>query len=94
MSPFVEIQLYLIGSMMSIFTLDHLSLRREAVVKRLLPDSLPFRRKLLAMGLTPGCKLTVMRIAPLGDPIEINLRGFLLCLRRREATAIEVEVVE
>lgn len=94
MSPFVEIQLYLIGSMMSIFTLDHLSLRREAVVKRLLPDSLPFRRKLLAMGLTPGCKLTAMRIAPLGDPIEINLRGFLLCLRRREAAAIEVEVVE
>ena len=92
MSPFVEIQLYLIGRMMSIFTLDHLSLRREAVVKRLLPDSLPFRRKLLAMGLTPGCKLTVMRIAPLGDPIEINLRGFLLCLRRHEAAAIEVGV--
>ena len=78
---------------MSSFTLDHLSQGREAVIKRLLPDSLPFRKKLLAMGMTPGCKLTVMQIAPLGDPIEINLRGFLLCLRRREAAAIEVEMV-
>jgi ferrous iron transport protein A len=78
--------------MMSVFTLDHLPLGREAVVKRLLPDSLAFRRKLLSMGMTPGCKLAVMRVAPLGDPIEIRLRGFLLCLRRREAAAIEVEV--
>lgn len=78
---------------MSAFTLDRLSQGREAVIKRLLPDSLPFRQKLLTMGMTPGCKLTVMQIAPLGDPIEINLRGFLLCLRRREAAAIEVEVV-
>ncbi len=77
---------------MSVFTLDHLSSGREAFIKRLLPESLPFRRKLLAMGMTPGCQLTVMRIAPLGDPIEINLRGFLLCLRRHEAAAIEVEV--
>ena len=44
------------------------------------------------MGMTHGCQITVMRIAPLGDPIEINLRGFLLCLRRHEAAAIEVEV--
>jgi ferrous iron transport protein A len=78
--------------MMSVFTLDHLPLGREAVVKRLLPDSLAFRRKLLSMGMTPGCTLAVMRVAPLGDPIEIRLRGFLLCLRRREAAAIEVEV--
>lgn len=78
---------------MSAFTLDRLSQGREVVIKRLLPDSLPFRQKLLAMGMTPGCKLTVMQIAPLGDPIEINLRGFLLCLRRHEAAAIEVEVV-
>ena len=77
---------------MSVFTLDHLSSGQEAVIKCLLPESLPFRRKLLAMGMTPGCQLTVMRIAPLGDPIEINLRGFLLCLRRHEAAAIEVEV--
>lgn len=92
MSPFIEIQPYLIGSMMSVFTLEHLSIGHEAIVKRLLPDSLPFRSKLLAMGMTPGCKLKVLRIAPLGDPIEISLRGFLLCLRRREAAAIEVEV--
>lgn len=75
---------------MSVSTLNHLSLRNEAVISRLLPESLPFRRKLLAMGLTPGCKITIVRVAPLGDPLEIKIRGFLLCLRRREAATIEV----
>ena len=36
---------------------------------------LPYRQKMLAMGLTPGTEFTVIRIAPLGDPIEIRVRG-------------------
>ncbi|OCG01018.1 FeoA family protein [Gilliamella sp. wkB112] len=75
---------------MSSVTLNHLPLRHEAVIVRLLPDSLAFRHKLLAMGITPGCKVSVVRVAPLGDPLEINMRGFKLCLRRKEAAAIEV----
>ncbi|OCG32478.1 iron transporter FeoA [Gilliamella sp. Choc4-2] len=75
---------------MSFYTLNHLPLGREAVISRLLPNSSPFRRKLLAMGIIPGCKVSVVRIAPLGDPIEIKMRGFLLCLRRNEASSIEV----
>ncbi|OCG37280.1 FeoA family protein [Gilliamella sp. Gris1-4] len=75
---------------MSSFTLNQLPLGHEAVITRLLPESLPFRRKLLAMGITPGCKVLAVRVAPLGDPIEIKMRGFLLCLRRKEAQAIEV----
>ncbi|WP_081301190.1 FeoA family protein [Gilliamella sp. wkB178] len=75
---------------MSSVTLNHLPLRHEAVIVRLLPESLTFRRKLLAMGITPGCKIVVVRVAPLGDPLEINMRGFRLCLRRKEAAAIEV----
>lgn len=75
---------------MSSYTLNHLPLGHEAVISRLLPESLPFRRKLLAMGITPGCKVSVLRVAPLGDPLEIKMRGFRLCLRRKEASAIEV----
>jgi len=50
-----------------------------------------YRQKLLRMGLVKGAEFTVMRKAPLGDPIEIELRGFRLTLRGSEADALEVE---
>jgi ferrous iron transport protein A len=50
-----------------------------------------YRRKLLAMGLTPGTELNVTRVAPMGDPVEIQVRGFKLSLRRDEAAAVQVE---
>ena len=50
-----------------------------------------FRKKLLALGLTAGTELEVLRVAPLGDPVEIRVRGFALSLRREEAAIIRVE---
>ena len=50
-----------------------------------------YRTKLLSMGLTPGAELTVKRIAPMGDPVEISVRGFSLSLRKAEADALLVE---
>jgi ferrous iron transport protein A len=50
-----------------------------------------YRKKLLSMGLTPGVEFRVTRIAPLGDPVEIRVRGFQLSLRRDEASALQVE---
>jgi len=50
-----------------------------------------YRRKLLAMGLTLGTELNVTRVAPMGDPVEIQVRGFKLSLRRDEAAAVQVE---
>jgi len=47
--------------------------------------------KLLAMGLTKGAEFTVTRVAPLGDPVQINLRGFNLTLRKAEADVLLVE---
>ena len=47
--------------------------------------------RLMAMGLTKGAEFTVTRVAPLGDPVEINLRGFNLTLRKAEADVILVE---
>jgi ferrous iron transport protein A len=52
-----------------------------------------YKGKLLAMGLTPGTEFTVTRYAPLGDPIEIQVRGFKLSLRKDEADALFVEEV-
>jgi DtxR family Mn-dependent transcriptional regulator len=51
-------------------------------------------RRLMEMGLTRGTTLTVLRVAPLGDPVEIRVRAYSLSLRRAESTAVEVERVD
>lgn len=51
-----------------------------------------YRKRLLAMGLTRGTEFQVTRFAPLGDPIEIKLRGFSLTLRKDEAAAVLTDV--
>jgi ferrous iron transport protein A len=47
--------------------------------------------RLLEMGLTPGVEVEVLGMAPLGDPIELALRGYRLSVRRSEATRVDVE---
>ena len=51
-------------------------------------DSVSLR--LLEMGLTPGVEITVVSTAPLGDPVELELRGYRLSIRRNEATRVIV----
>ncbi|KAF3982483.1 MAG: ferrous iron transport protein A [Methylococcales symbiont of Hymedesmia sp. n. MRB-2018] len=50
-----------------------------------------YRKRLLAMGLIPGTEFDVIRHAPLGDPIEIKIRGFSLTLRKNEAEVLLIE---
>jgi ferrous iron transport protein A len=50
-----------------------------------------YRRKLLSMGLTPGAEIQVIRVAPMGDPVEVRVRGTSLTLRKGEAAALQVE---
>lgn len=50
--------------------------------------------RLQEMGLTAGTEFTVNKVAPFGDPVEISLRGYRLCLRRREAEGVEVEALD
>lgn len=57
------------------------------------PGSKTYRRKLLAMGLTPGVEFAVIRFAPMGDPVELRVRGSSLSLRKDEAEMVEVEKV-
>ena len=50
-------------------------------------------RRLQEMGLVEGTEFRVIKIAPLGDPIEIDLRGYRLCVRKQEMSGFEVEVL-
>jgi Fe2+ transport system protein FeoA len=57
------------------------------------PADTPESKRLREMGLIEGTEFFVVKVAPLGDPIEIEIRGYRLCLRKRETADIEVEVV-
>ena len=48
------------------------------------------RRRIMDMGITKGTAITVRKVAPLGDPIEVNVRGYELSIRKSEAENIEV----
>ncbi len=52
----------------------------------------PIRRRLFDMGITPGAEVRMRKKAPLGDPIEINIRGYELTLRKAEAAYATVEL--
>ena len=51
----------------------------------------PVKRRIMDMGITKGVTILVRKVAPLGDPVEINVRGYELSLRKADAQMIEVE---
>lgn len=63
------------------------------VVKLHHGNDVAYRRRLLSMGLIPGTTFTVVRKAPLGDPIQIEVRNYCLSLRQHEAALIEIELL-
>lgn len=63
----------------------------ETVTVRRLAGTGAVRRRIMDMGLTRGTEVMVRKVAPLGDPIEINVRGYELSLRKADAELIEVE---
>ena len=72
-------------------TLGDLEIDDNAKISGYTKEARPLRDKLLSMGLTKGTEIKVVRVAPLGDPIEINTRGFNLSLRKAEADVVLVE---
>lgn len=64
----------------------------ETGVIRLVGGDGKIRRRLFDMGVTPGAEVYLRRRAPLGDPIEITLRGYELTLRKSEADVVTMEV--
>ncbi len=73
-------------------TLAELKIGQDAVL-RTIGGQGELRHHLLDMGLTPGTEVTLRKIAPMGDPIEVELRGYELTLRLADAAKIEVENV-
>lgn len=71
-------------------TLDNLPIGKEAVIISVGGEG-ALRCRLLDMGLIPGTRLLVNKIAPMGDPIELRLRGYLLTIRLEDARSIEVD---
>lgn len=72
-------------------TLDTLPLRQGAVITAV-GGAGALRCRLLDMGLIPRTQVQVEKIAPLGDPMELRVRGYSLTLRKEDARNIEVEV--
>ncbi len=71
-------------------TLKDLSIGERAQVAGFGGGASAYRRKLLSMGLTIGAEFSVTRLAPLGDPVEIRVRGYSLSLRKHEAEEITI----
>ena len=70
-------------------TLDKGAVGATATVVRINGEG-PVKRRIMDMGLTKGVEVTVRKIAPLGDPIELTVRGYELSIRKDEAAKIEV----
>ncbi len=71
-------------------TLKDVGVGTTVVVKRLYGEG-PVKRRIMDMGITRGVELHVRKVAPLGDPMELNLRGYELSVRKADAEMIEVE---
>ena len=63
----------------------------QGTVKKVVAEG-KIKRRLFDMGVTPGANVTFKKVAPLGDPIEINIRGYELSLRKDEADKVLMEV--
>lgn len=71
-------------------TLKDVSVGESCVVVKL-HGAGPIKRRIMDMGITKGVEILVRKVAPLGDPMELNLRGYELSLRKSDAELIEVE---
>ena len=74
--------------------LAELNVGQKAKVLKLNETNKVIRRHLLDMGITRDTIITVKKIAPMGDPIDLELRDYELCIRKADLTQIEVEVVK
>jgi len=78
----------------SIKTLDELKNGEKGKIVSFSNDgNVDLKRHLLGMGFVKGSEITLEKVAPLGDPIKLRLKGYSICLRKNEAENIKVKVV-
>ncbi len=73
--------------------LSNLKIGQKAKVIGTNLDKPEIRRHLLDMGITKGTEILIKKVAPMGDPVDIELRGYELCIRKEEMKNIEVEII-
>ena len=73
--------------------LSDLKIGQRAKVLGIHMDKPDVRRHLLDMGITRGTEILIKKVAPMGDPIDIELRGYELCIRKAEMKNIDVEIL-
>jgi len=71
-------------------TLRNVTVGETVTVKRLDGEG-ALKRRLMDMGFTNGCSVYIRKVAPLGDPVEVTIRGYELSVRKDDAECIEVE---
>ena len=71
-------------------TLRETAIGQTVRVKKLTGDG-PVKRRIMDMGITKGVEINIRKVAPLGDPIEVTVRGYELSVRKADAAMIEVE---
>ena len=71
-------------------TIDDLTIGQSGVISQVGGEG-PLRLRFLDMGLIPGTKVTLQKIAPMGDPMELTVRNYELSVRKADAEMIEVE---
>lgn len=71
-------------------TLNEIPCGKTVTVKKLTGEG-PVKRRIMDMGITKGVEVFIRKIAPLGDPMELTVRGYELSLRKADAQMIEVE---
>lgn len=71
-------------------TLREVSIGQTVKVKKIAGEG-PVKRRIMDMGITKGVEVTVRKVAPLGDPVEVTVRGYELSVRKADAEMIEVE---
>lgn len=71
-------------------TLKHVNCGETVTVKKLTGEG-SLKRRIMDMGITKGVAIYVRKVAPLGDPVEVTVRGYELSLRKADADMIEVE---
>ena len=71
-------------------TLDKLRTGRDAIIRSIECENKALRKHILDMGLTPGVEVTLVKTAPMGDPLELKVRGYALTLRKTDAAKIKI----
>jgi Fe2+ transport system protein A len=74
-------------------TLNEAQIGETVKVLRLNGEGI-LRRRIMEMGITKGCDVKLLNIAPLGDPIEVEIRGYSLTIRKKDAEIIEITDAE